>query len=73
MIPDYNLCTKHQKEVAFNICSKMHKNTVMICGIDGNNCSAWKGYVHDPKTDLDYSKDTKSMDWHRHYNKKMGK
>ena len=61
MIPDYNLCVKCQKDVVFNICSKMHKNTVMVCGIDSNLCIAWKGYNHDSMIDLDYSKDIKSM------------
>ena len=66
--PDYNRCTKRQKSVHFDVCDKMHKNTVMVCGIDSQDCIAWKGYKHDCSIDRDYDNDS-SFNFHRGYKK----
>ena len=45
--PDYLKCNKQQKEVHFNICKQIKKDTIMICTIDRKPCIAWEGYKHE--------------------------
>lgn len=45
--PDYFKCTDERKEVYWNICKHIKKDTIIYCTLKNNvPCVAWEGYMH---------------------------
>ena len=45
--PNYGKCKDKRKDIYWNICKYLVKDTIMKCNLNKRPCPAWKWYAHD--------------------------